>query len=769
MDKLINPKNENYGLRGLQYIVLDYWRVIELALGSKVTTKWKKSVNLLIFVALAVCLMGSVWGACDDSDNDGFGDCDTGSNTCNISNGCAYDGHDCDDSPATGANVHPPADGITITQDTTVCNGTFSVSDTGNGIFRMGASNKKIHCQGTVWNISGASAVAIDGLSYDGITVEGCHFEGFDMAIKPGSLGTDWTIRNNTFGSGEEAIYFWGTGVVRHTIEDNYFNGSFIMLGYGDDNIIRNNVFNQTGKLYGIWVYSGSAFNSIDDTLIEGNTFYKIARGIYLDRYVNDTLITRNKFLQTTISSLLIDSSVVRTNLWLNSFIDNANDNKLIDGSGSTIVGINGMGNYWQGLACTPGSDYFCSNSVTVDSSGTGGTDSDSNAYIGPWSEDCYIPDDENLLTEDVTLCRGTFYLPDTGNPGVFVPGIADVTLDCNGSRIYGKRVGGSYAISDNWGYPRFTVRNCSLGNYSYGVTNFHGSDDWKFVNSEIFGCSGGLFSLSGDRINITNSKLHSSPTAVIMWASNATIVGNEIYNVTTGIDEKFGNRYHFITGNNMSDISTGVLFSRTDNSLVSGNVIDCSPRTGSTTGIHLKGTPVDFCGGIDISYNTIKNCEIGLNMPGYFWQNYISRNRFESNQKWAVNIGKLKVLLVDNIAAFYWNTFYNNGNTKIQVNYSVNPGDIVSFTWFGAGNHWAYFDSDEEGCYDTNFDDKCDSSYGLGINGTEIDTAPLKYAFGCTIPADDRELKYSTKLCSGTTVLADGSDDGVLKPSCTN
>ena len=69
MDKLLNKKTQNLPQGEINYWGKDYWKVgTELALGNKVTTFGKKSVKLLILVAIAVFVSvvmgGVVEGAC---------------------------------------------------------------------------------------------------------------------------------------------------------------------------------------------------------------------------------------------------------------------------------------------------------------------------------------------------------------------------------------------------------------------------------------------------------------------------------------------------------------------------------------------------------------------------------------------------------------------------------------------------------------------------------------------------------------------------------
>lgn len=83
-------------------------------------------------------------------------------------------------------------------------------------------------------------------------------------------------------------------------------------------------------------------------------------------------------------------------------------------------------------------------------------------------AEDCVVPTDGMIITEDTTFCPGEYYLPN----GISI-GANDVSLDCNGAKLIGN---GTISFFNNGvtSYPYNSVSNkilnCSIQNYTHGI-----------------------------------------------------------------------------------------------------------------------------------------------------------------------------------------------------------------------------------------------------------------------------------------------------------
>ena len=95
----------------------------------------------------------------------------------------------------------------------------------------------------------------------------------------------------------------------------------------------------------------------------------------------------------------------------------------------------------------------------------------------------------EYTVTQDTTLCPGTYYMNDTDNDGVIIINANDVTLDCNGARIISKADPNGHLTSIiNATYKSgITIKNCNLiGGNSRQNSSCYGFYFVNVTNSSI-------------------------------------------------------------------------------------------------------------------------------------------------------------------------------------------------------------------------------------------------------------------------------------------
>jgi hypothetical protein len=106
--------------------------------------------------------------------------------------------------------------------------------------------------------------------------------------------------------------------------------------------------------------------------------------------------------------------------------------------------------------------------------------------------EDCVVPTDNMVITDDTTLCQGVHHVPDSGKDGAIQIKANNVLLDCDGATLVGARgedAGlGIVSQGGNEGYSGITIRNCVVNDY--GTDMSVGSTSDVLIENNTFGIS---------------------------------------------------------------------------------------------------------------------------------------------------------------------------------------------------------------------------------------------------------------------------------------
>jgi parallel beta-helix repeat protein len=256
-----------------------------------------KITNILLI--LFICSFS--FAVCTDVDLDGFGVCPD----CDIVNGCVFDGNDCDD---TNSSIFPPANDVYITQNSQLCSGNYSISDTGLiGVLIMNTSNISLQCMGATIN-GGNTGSFIYSENTTDISIDHCNVIGYLDTIYLSNAsnahvfwnyiatsGNGIRIGNYTQGGNieENAFDSSGTGMTGITFDTNHSGGMWIhnnvfnisaigiFMPACDNNQIFNNTFkseggnimqngvfiNNSGPCQNVNIYTNT-FNDINGSMI---------------------------------------------------------------------------------------------------------------------------------------------------------------------------------------------------------------------------------------------------------------------------------------------------------------------------------------------------------------------------------------------------------------------------------------------------------------------------------------------------------------------
>lgn len=152
-------------------------------------------------------------------------------------------------------------------------------------------------------------------------------------------------------------------------------------------------------------------------------------------------------------------------------------------------------------------------------------------------SAGCVVPYEDMTITEDTTLCSGTYYLNDTNSDGAIIIGAYSVTLDCNGAILQGNYSSNSKGVY-NPTFDSVTVKNCVFNNYTYGIEYFNGCNSGTIENNTIE--------------NSDSAGMHIRYSSFNTIANN-TIIGNPERTSGSGFDIDNSGRNNF-TNNNITN-----------------------------------------------------------------------------------------------------------------------------------------------------------------------------------------------------------------------
>tara|TARA_Y100000310_G_scaffold344923_1_gene460538 strand:- start:1034 stop:3904 length:2871 start_codon:yes stop_codon:yes gene_type:complete len=237
-------------------------------------------------------------------------------------------------------------------------------------------------------------------------------------------------------------------------------------------------------------------------------------------------------------------------------------------------------------------------------------------------------------VTQDTTLCPGTYYMPSGTGAGAIRLAANDVTLDCDGSTIYGANSTESYGIfiddSNNT-----TVKGCTVRYFDSGIYSFN--SDHSLISNNTVTLNHNL----GISLSTTNNTTVSGNTVTGNWYAGIrtnmsvfnTISGNIIndhsYQGDYGMIVGYASYYNTISSNSMDNNYISIILIQNTNighsnhNTVTGNTITNSGKDG----VRLSG--VRFT---DVDSNTITGSgEDGIYISGR-GQNVVRNNQIHNN-----------------------------------------------------------------------------------------------------------------------------------------
>lgn len=180
-----------------------------------------------------------------------------------------------------------------------------------------------------------------------------------------------------------------------------------------------------------------------------------------------------------------------------------------------------------------------------------------------------------------------------------------------------------------------------------------------------------------------------------------SNIIENNILNGNTDGILTFGHSTTIMDNSINNNRISGIFLDGASNNVIRDNIV-----TGSENGLGFE-----FANDNIIEGNTIKNNVIGLaNICGDFTGNRITHNIIRDNSMRSIHLDW----------DGYNNLIYNNDLDSVY-SYSNNNWD----DGIGLGNYYSVFDEPSEGCYDSDGDGICDSSYSIP-GSSDVDMYPL-------------------------------------------
>ncbi|MFH0837194.1 MAG: right-handed parallel beta-helix repeat-containing protein [Candidatus Aenigmatarchaeota archaeon] len=374
---------------------------------------------------------------------------------------------------------------------------------------------------------------------------------------------------------------------------------------------------------------------------------------------------------------------------------------------------------------------------------------------------DCIMPDCNMLITENTTLCPGTYHLKD----GLYISA-NNVNLICNNTILQGNGSGTGIKVHNHT-----TIDNCEINNYNYGILSQYNFVNGTFKNNNISNCEIGIFiDLGHDNTIINNNITNTMNTAIyIKLGRNNFLKNNDITNTngkTLVLDQS-----HFgkIIENRIQSSTTAIYMDISDNNLFEKNNISANDKA-----IHLHwdidnntfknniienslyAVFLDWTANNNIFINNdIKNNTYGIyhreNWYGTSYNNVIRNNTFENNN-YGLYLGSCENFTINNniINSNTIGIYSLNSNNTIYHNNIINNTNQASdagnnnWNYSNEGNYWSDFDSPGEGCNDTNNNSICDSGRSIS-GGSNIDNFPFTIQDGWNIERYNYTEDYLT------------------------
>ncbi|MFH1501351.1 MAG: NosD domain-containing protein [archaeon] len=506
-----------------------------------------------------------------------------------------------------------------------------------DGLIRVLSSGITVSCQGTRIHAPAPYIGAQVGISIgrnfrnpsdpivNNVVINNCYFSDFEKAIITEN-SNDHQFINNEFESDFQSIFIEDTAGLfifnntmsgtmygvwsRNSINDSVIQGNLMDYGSGSfsggtgisldtcsackNNTIRDNtILNRGGD--GIYFFS-SWFNQLNnDNKIINNTISNVDAGILFYRG-NNSLIEGNSISSSAgdCTDFNLWNSVVANNTisgctnnglyiggnysnYLNNNITNAlRGIYIFGGNNNNISYSRSCGNLESDVGVTVtstgnfGDENVCDSTINWNDQGSSGC---SSSCSGPPPEPCVVPYDNLYITNDTTLCSGTYNLYDANFNGLIVTMNNHTNLKCDGTKIINADPAVGYAIGlgdsrGNLDFPEaynVSVEGCTFENFNVGITTYR-SEDIRIINNTFINLSYGVSTTTNKGFEVRdNTFIDNSNSLYFVFFEDAIVDGNNITAINdwafTGI-ETYANITNVTFSNNFIDTENyGILF----------------------------------------------------------------------------------------------------------------------------------------------------------------------------------------------------------------
>lgn len=383
---------------------------------------------------------------------------------------------------------------------------------------------------------------------------------------------------------------------------------------------------------------------------------------------------------------------------------------------------------------------------------------------------------EHHFITTNTIICNPPAeyqYPKDDANGFIYIKG-DNITLDCNGARIFSDNTsnsgeGGFGIVVYNYdnpsgGYNNVTIKNCIVDNFYtaiyvgktaanpnqyYNIT----LENITFNNASQYYIT--AYNTSNSIIrNITKPQGSDNRGAQTIWirdgSNNNKIYGNQLY-VNSGVyvmnnsnyNKIYNNEFGYIIGTDANKVALDLDRGSDHNEVYNNQFTDITGSLSKqSVAIGLYGDATNF-GAHDntIHNNTINNVDVGIYMNhdtknNLLYENHINNanyfgiwvapfetyypnyNTFSNN---LINTGSATGVSLGsgtNNNKFYKNTFLNNATQATDNGVTTASRNLFYDTATNRGNNWNNYDEPPEGCNDVNADTVCDLPF-TGISGT--------------------------------------------------
>lgn len=548
-----------------------------------------------------------------------------------------------------------PQDNLYITEDTTLCSGTYYVDDTGqDGVLIIGANNVTVEGSNTtiIETDPGKAAIGTRISGYSGVTVRGIEFKDFAKSIYL-SGSSNSLIENNVINSSRP----YAEGI---SLDD-----------YSANNVIRDNRISLPNLRPGDAIYLESSM----DNIISGNNATDNGDGVYLWLSTRNTIT--NNFFQNNQEGAYLTSSSDNNTITNNTFNDNRYGLDIESSSyGNTIS--NNMVSILRGYSASPYTSgifvYFASNNVITGN------------VVKNCSGDAFYIDssDGNIISNNIAEFSG------------YGLELYYTTMDVLSNNTL---IGNTYGFHVDSDYLVDFIHDIDASNTIDGKPIYYlvGASDMVIDASTNAG-----FVAVVNSLNVTVRDLTLTKNGRSVVFANAT--NSIIENVTSIDNELRGISLYFSENNTINNnrLNTsygtepiGIYFSNSNNNTLSNNIVsshsyygvyltDSSFNTFFNNSVSMnKGSSYGY--GIDIergSDNGIMNNEIYSNQVGIVVHssshNRIANNNVSSNA-YGIQIGQSDGNVInDNVVDDFGSTgislAYSDDNTITRNHADTNP-----------------------------------------------------------------------------------------------